>query len=178
MATLKEIAAAERLMLSLERTGESLSIRLIASLRELLAQPGISSYRLQRFVSEAILQTAGRQAGLMAEFLSESVQADVAGFTEFAPADMAGLYTSSNYLVKQVVETRSVASAAIAKGILTGFVLGQVDRTQSLWAPGATWERHVESNGCSWCKERANDTIQSVTLARHDTCRCMKVRSR
>lgn len=178
MATVGEIKAAERLMFSLERSGENLSIKMAASLRELLAQPGITTFRLQRFVSEAILQTAGNQAGLMAAFLAESVQADVDGYTEFADADMAGLYMGSNFLVKRVIETRSVAASAIAASVLSSFVLKQVDKTQSLYLPNGSWERHVESNGCKWCIARSNQKVRSDHLARHDGCKCMKVRSR
>lgn len=176
MASISEIAAADRLSQSLLRDGERMALQLHDPVKFMLENSAIEDRIVRDYVAKSILNTAGMQAPLMADFLHESLDIDAAVRIPFAAPNVKGLYIESTGIVNKIYDTGSLTHLNWSKSLLGDYVLTQVDKTQSIVRPQTKWIRHVNADSCSWCHDQVRAYADTGVWYRHPNCKCLKVR--
>jgi hypothetical protein len=143
----------------------------------MIADPSISNTQIQRYIASNILQAAGSHASLMRTFLGESLDLGPEDLVKFADPDVTGLYIGSRTMLASIYESGSLQHTSLAKGMLSNYVMRQVDATQDKHAPDARWIRQPETKACDWCKAQVAVYASTRVFQRHDNCHCVKVRA-
>lgn len=176
MASMDEIAAADRLTIFLEKSGLALPNILRRGVKNLIEEREATSKEVKSYIFNSLLFETGRAAPLMHNFIRASLSLPEGAFTPFSKPDTASLSVYSSETVKKILQTGALEPLNSAGGYVTKIVLKQVDGTQTALAPAEVWRRHVNGDACSWCFDQVSEFAMTGVFKRHDNCRCVRVR--
>lgn len=172
-SVIAQIRAADKLSTDLEISGIKLNSRLVAFVRN-NPEVAANSKALNSLISKAVYEQAGAQAVNMVRFIEATTGVDPETLL-FAQANAKGMFIETSKISKQVANWRTLQPLNNVGGVLSNFVMGQVDDTQVKYRPRGHWARHLNSSACDWCQEQVSAYELTGRWLRHANCRCTKI---